>query len=646
MTAVAGTRRQIILGAAAGAAAALALAGASTATAVPSGWATPVQIATGAAGQRDLAVAPGGHAAAAWGNGSDGQIAVRATHRLPGGAWAPPVLLSSTGLYSGLPRAAVAPDGTAVAVWVEVSPGGFERVRASWRAPDGGWDTTPDTVSDTGDGAEVMYADVAITPAGRAVVVWSQGANLQARRVHVREGTLGGGFGAIGELSAAGVGADEVRVATDASGAAHAMWTQTAAGSLGVLTTSRGPGAAWPSPSAAVPIASGAYDFDLAVSPDGGATAVYTGPNGDYRLWALERAPGQQWDAQDAVVLAEHPTRRFLAPSAGRDATGRSVAAWTWRLSGDPMDTATTGQMKVESPEGGWPQLATGLTSPAGGGVSAVDAAMSGDGTALVAWQGSQNGLVTVPAGQTAAQRSTIAQTANQPTLAADDAGNAVLLFTAGNTWASVLDTTAPIVAVAAPTTLGTGEAGSFQAAATDAWSAVSVAWAFGDGATGSGAVVSHAFAAPGPFSATATATDAAGNTASVAAAGTVTAPPPAPAAPPASGDGAPSASPAPAAGSVGRPVPRVTGVRVLGTPRASVPLRVRLRLAQAGRVTVVLQRRVGAARFRTVRATAAAAGQGAVTVRLRGVAPGRYRIVVTAGGQVTRTPVLVRPRR
>ena len=49
-------------------------------------------------------------------------------------------------------------------------------------------------------------------------------------------------------------------------------------------------------------------------------------------------------------------------------------------------------------------------------------------------------------------------------------------------------------------------------AAASDRWTAPSISWSFGDGTTGTGGAVQHAFGAAGAFTVTITATDAVGN--------------------------------------------------------------------------------------------------------------------------------------
>jgi len=71
------------------------------------------------------------------------------------------------------------------------------------------------------------------------------------------------------------------------------------------------------------------------------------------------------------------------------------------------------------------------------------------------------------------------------------------------------------------------------SATATDRWSGVSFTWDFGDGATASGGGVSHAYGAPGVYTAVVRATDAAGNSSSVSRTIQVSNPTPPPPPPP-----------------------------------------------------------------------------------------------------------------
>jgi PKD domain len=113
----------------------------------------------------------------------------------------------------------------------------------------------------------------------------------------------------------------------------------------------------------------------------------------------------------------------------------------------------------------------------------------------------------------------------NQPAasmaVASDPAGDAVAMWLRSDTsvgharaQAQIYDATPPALALTAAATGNPGKAVALHAAATDAFSPVSVSWAFGDGGSATGADVTHAFSRAGTFSATATATDGAGNAA------------------------------------------------------------------------------------------------------------------------------------
>lgn len=136
--------------------------------------------------------------------------------------------------------------------------------------------------------------------------------------------------------------------------------------------------------------------------------------------------------------------------------------------------------------------------------------------------------------------------------LAGAGEGSAVAFWQDGLTSDSALnatpfDATAPTLgALQAPDALTAGVAGTFSTSALDDWSTPSIAWLFSDGATQSGPSVQHAFSTDGSFTATATATDAVGNTASAGRSVTVT-PAPTPVVDTTPADDTPPAGPPPA---------------------------------------------------------------------------------------------------
>ena len=110
---------------------------------------------------------------------------------------------------------------------------------------------------------------------------------------------------------------------------------------------------------------------------------------------------------------------------------------------------------------------------------------------------------------------------ASAPALAADAQGNAVAVWERSNganeiVQAAGYDGASPVFgAVQVP---GSGYVGvplTFSASPLDTWSApASTDWSFGDGTSGAGTAVTHAYAAPGTFTVTVTSADALGNAA------------------------------------------------------------------------------------------------------------------------------------
>lgn len=146
------------------------------------------------------------------------------------------------------------------------------------------------------------------------------------------------------------------------------------------------------------------------------------------------------------------------------------------------------------------------------------------------------------------------------------------------------------------------------------------VEWDFGDGTTATGATASHAFAA-GTHVVTLRVRDRAGL------AGTAT------------------TTIRVGAGGSAAAAPRVTGLRVLGAPRAGAPLRVRLTLRGRAPVTVRLLRMPpGGGAGAPVRAVRRTAGPGAVLVVLRAPAAGRYRLQARVGARTVSMPLRIPP--
>jgi hypothetical protein len=235
-------------------------------------------------------------------------------------------------------------------------------------------------------------------------------------------------------------------------------------------------------------------------------------------------------------------------------------------------------------------------------------------------------------------------------------------------TQVAVYDSAPPVVKATAPASATQGQDASFSATAVDAWSSIPdpIAWAFGGGGSGSGSPVSHAFSALGAQTATASASDSFGNTASSTASVDVAAPPADDTKKP--GDTAGTGGTAPSFTAR----PRLTPSTLRAAPRGATlakkaPTSSRLTFGLSAAATVTLQverkgtgRRVGrrcvaatranrrrtkCTRYVAVRGSAsksATAGSNRFTFRARmgghKLTPGSYRLTLTARDSAKRT--------
>lgn len=620
------------------------LLSAGTAVALPPQWTTPERFDAENAVGRSLAVNAGGEAvfAASLDGPAQGQFHFIASIRQADGSWSAHRTLSMTGTSTGRPKAAMAPDGTAIVVWHELSPGGFERIRALWRVPGGDWETLAETVSATGQGAEVGSPSVAIGPGGRAVVVWPQGATVGSSAALVREGTRAG-WAAIDDLSAPGVGALGPDVALDAAGGAVAVWRQSAAGSAGLWSAARQGGAAWPDPASAVQLASSSNGFRLAGAPNGDVIVgwVTNPPAGTEKdAWVRSRRGGT-WAA--GSLLSGQFATDATPPDVAVDATGRELAVWKQLTS--PEDS---GWMSLREPGPSVWTAPAPITADPGDGVYSSDGVLNGRGEAFVVWDGpfGATGLLRVPPGAAPGDPVPVAAQARAIIPVSDGSGNVAVNYTRSGTWSAVIDTTPPTLSLTqAPASAAPGEPLAFAATATDPWSGAQLAWDHGDGTSATGATTTHAFAAPGPFAVVARATDGVGNVATETVPVQVVPPPAAPtggaSTPPPGGAVSVPGGPVTGTPAAGRLVRRVV---VLGRPRASARLRVRVTTARAGTVRLLLQRGTRAG-FRTVARLRRDLPAGVTVLRFRGRAAGTYRVVAVAEGARTPARFRVRPR-
>jgi hypothetical protein len=441
-------------------------------------WKSPVERIGAASDCHDpmLDVNPTG-AAVVVADCKTGATAMRAASRTANGTWGTSSEIPGSG--SGKePRVALDDAGNAVAVWAAES----STVQSSYKPVAGGWDAVPLQVSPVGDVA--LEPDVAISPTGRALAVW-----MRDR-------------------------ADPVVTVETQSRQGSGPWN----GGLKVLTT---------------PITS---TTPVAVAGSGGPQ-VTMNPGGRIAVWpqlvsglpVLRNAWGSgidfgAWGEDAALHQASDGVSAVEAPQLALDEQGRAVAVW--RAYKNPpgafgVQAATTGFIN-----GAWSSPTT-LAETGGNGSTQPAVATDPTGDALIAWEiGGTVSAVSRPVGTALAGPGVpISNLAHPgflaPQVGMDVNGDGVVTWSSPDSISThiavaVNDVTPPILSsISVPGGVEAGAAAAMGAAITDTWSAATIAWDFGDGATATGGSISHSYATPGDRTVTVTATDAVGNTTS-----------------------------------------------------------------------------------------------------------------------------------
>jgi hypothetical protein len=258
-------------------------------------WSTPSRFFGGLEDAYGLQIAVDllGNETAIWGRRLGRSGVVQSATRPAGGSWSPPVTLSAAGAWPGLLSAG--PEGTVTAVWLlEREEGWRSVVQSATRSVGGSW-SAPVNLSPVEQDAR--SPQIALDPQGGATVVWEEehrGAIQSATR------PAGGSWSAPVTLSAPGVGAAWPQVAVDSEGNATAVW----AGDVGrgpqssrIQSATRSIEGSWSVPvSISKPGHRHVQDPQIAVDPQGDATAIWQRSNGSYLVvQGATRPAGGSW---------------------------------------------------------------------------------------------------------------------------------------------------------------------------------------------------------------------------------------------------------------------------------------------------------------------------------------------------------------
>jgi hypothetical protein len=317
-------------------------------------WSTPSRFFGGLedAYGLQIAVDPLGNETAIWGRRVGRSRVVQSATRPPGGVWSAPVALSAAGAGSALVVAG--PEGNVTAVWLlEREEGWRSVVQSSTRSAGGIW-STPVTVSPPRKAAR--SPQIALDPQGGATAVWDEeysGAIESATR------SSGGIWSAPVTLSANGVVSGWSQVAVDSQGNATAVWAGRVSDgrpigrqSRRIQTATRPAGGTWTAP---VSISMAGHrlvqDPQIAVSPEGEATAIWQRSNGSYLVvQGATRPAGGAWSRPVDLTTGDGRGGQHLHLVV--DSWGNATGIWEGYDAGPGPDFAI--QAATHPAGGGW----------------------------------------------------------------------------------------------------------------------------------------------------------------------------------------------------------------------------------------------------------------------------------------------------
>ena len=504
-----------------------------------------------------------------------------------GAAWLPPVPLNLAATSD--PSVALDGPGNAIAAW-QTDPGSnihvIQGAHHSFGAP--GFPALTDFADDSNPPSPPPLANtspvVAMDASGTGIVAWVHDLGSGNTVVQARSVSSAGLAGPIQNISGLSLAHAGVSVAIDDNGDAVIAWRH---GSADIeAATRQGPNGAF---TVSVPPLDTAATGDPVTAIDNSGNAIVAWPSSGSPVGIhFASHTGATWQPGSIANNAH----QLLDPSLAANTNGNAVIAFhdmtldvIAAVSGTVAggfpsgltDIKTLSSAAINHGPGvaidnsgtalvGWTTATTPSNvqysvKPAGGAfpgpgvvqtitpvpVSPSNFVLRGDGRGDViatwyAFEGGHNAMrAAVKSGSAAGFGasqiiSDPSKDTNDARIAFDQNGDAVVglaLFNGAPTGveAAVYDASAPLIgSVTKPTSLRSGQTGSFSSQVKDGFSTATLTWSFGDGsASVTGTAVSHRYARSGRFTVTLTAADAAANSASTTFSVTVASAPPPP---------------------------------------------------------------------------------------------------------------------
>jgi len=483
-------------------------------------WLPPVTLGPTSQGVSSVAAGSDtdGDVVAAWVRDTGSAQVVEVASRSAGGAFSVQPLQSAAG-FAGSVGVAVNDDGDAIVAWRRNSP--ISEVWAAIR-PAGGTFGAPQAIASV-PGKNAYEPSVAINGAGAMIVVWylSNSDTDGKQTIYGAFRPPGGSFTSA-PISSSDIWNQSPRAAIDSTGKTTIVWSYWNGETNIARVRIRNADASLGTQRDLSPGAPTGYPMFATVGLDqaGNALAVWSHWNGAvYEVEGATRvAAADTWS--NLPTFGQSASASFgNEPQVAVDVNGNAVSIW--RAANNTIQAAS------RASGGAFGAAQLGISAPTATGPRVV---LDSAGNAVSVWrrsdgEGSRIEAALRPLGAQFGAVKTVSTQfgALEPALSMDGLGNALSVWPLDDpklpenadmvVQFAAFDKSAPnLTSVSVPASGATGAPSPFSASAFDVWSPVTISWTFGDGSSGTGESVSHAYAAPGTYTVTVKAVDTAGN--------------------------------------------------------------------------------------------------------------------------------------
>jgi hypothetical protein len=296
-------------------------------------WSEPVRVSNdgGSIANPQVAMDSNSNAIAAWQQTEGGRVNLYASrYNIGTGLWSAQTLIESRTEDALYPQVAMDPAGNAILVWQQSNGTRVSIYYSRYNAGTGLWSAP--ALLETDDSQNAANPQVAMDPAGNAIAVWAQRMTSATRiSIHFSRYNVGTGLWSAPALLEADETGDAAnpQVAMDSYGNAIAVWQQTVGGVVNIYANRFNSGTGlWSGPVILETGAGDAVDPQVAMDRDGNAVAVWTQADTSAYLRIYSNRYNVATGLWGVYELIESLKGDTFAPQVAMDRQNNAVAVW------------------------------------------------------------------------------------------------------------------------------------------------------------------------------------------------------------------------------------------------------------------------------------------------------------------------------